>query len=163
MGSSDSLALKGLFGALALCASQLSAKQDCAIDRVLVKGDFGEARFTIELADEPAERSQGLMDRESMPRSAGMLFVYEEPQPANFWMRNTLIPLHMIFADRGGRVRHIHQNAIPHDETPIHGGTDIYAVLEINGGLSKKYGFQVGDALQYPAFFEGPPVIPCKE
>ena len=149
---------------LAIClGSSLSASQRCTDGSVLIVGKFGEARFTVELADEPEERSRGLMHRESMARSAGMLFVYEHPQPAAFWMKNTLIPLDMIFTDSTGRIVHIHENAIPHDETPIPGGNDVFAVLEINGGLSAKFGIKTGDTLVHRAFFEGPSKIPCKE
>ena len=165
MGSSAPL-IKHSIGALCVfgALSTVAVAQDvCAQDEVLVRGAFGEARFTIELADEPAERAQGLMNVASMARSAGMLFVFERPQPVAFWMKNTLIPLDMIFTDSAGRIARIHENAVPHDETPIPGGDGIYAVLEINGGLSKTYGFQVGDALQHPAFSNGPPVIPCQE
>ena len=165
MGSSIALTVRAFACSfLFMCgAGTLSAENACDNTHVAVKGDFGEARFTIELADEPAERAQGLMHRESMARSAGMLFVFEQPQAVAFWMKNTLIPLDMIFADKTGRIKHIHENAIPHDETPIPGGNGIFSVLEINAGLSKLYGFQVGDALQHPAFSGGPAVIPCKE
>lgn len=148
-----------LFGAIPSGANA----QTCSPEQIVVRGDFGEAQFTIELADDPAERSQGLMHRESMARSAGMLFVYERPQPVAFWMKNTLIPLDMIFADETGQVVHIHENAVPHDETPIPGGQDIFAVLEINAGISRKYGFQEGDALQHPAFLSPQTIFPCKE
>ena len=83
------------------------------------------AGFNIELADDPKERSLGLMNRKSLPQSAGMLFAYEKPQAVSFWMRNTLIPLDMIFMDATGRVTHIHENAIPLDETGIPGGDDV--------------------------------------
>lgn len=149
--------------ALSIFAGNVSAQESCATNKVVVRGDFGEARFTIELADEPAERGQGLMHRESMARSAGMLFVFEQPQAVAFWMKNTLIPLDMIFTDSTGRIAHIHENAIPLDETPISGGEGIYAVLEINGGLSKTYGFRAGDALQHSVFSGGPAVFPCPE
>ena len=135
----------------------------CSDTHVNVVGDFGSARFTIELADDPDERAQGLMHRETMARSAGMLFIFEQPQPVAFWMKNTLIPLDMIFADKSGVIKRIHANAIPHDETPISGGEGIYSVLEINAGLSETYGFKAGDALQHPAFSDGPAAIPCKE
>ncbi|MGH1576361.1 DUF192 domain-containing protein [Planktotalea sp.] len=144
-------------------AGATSAFAQCKDDQVLVKGGFGEAQFMIELADDAGERAQGLMNREVLARSAGMLFVFERPGTVAFWMKNTLIPLDMIFVDRTGRIQHIHSNAIPHDETPIPGGDDIFAVLEINGGLSEIYGFQVGDALQHSAFLGGPALIPCKE
>ena len=165
MGSSSTLTQVLSVGsfAISVLSGAAFAEDTCAEDKVLIRGAFGEARFTIELADEPAERAQGLMHRESMAPSAGMLFVFEQPQPVAFWMKNTLIPLDMIFTDSSGRVARIHENAIPHDETPIPGGDGIYAVLEINGGLSKTYGFQVGDALQHPAFSDGLAVIPCKE
>ncbi len=77
-----------------------------------------------------------------MAKSAGMLFLYEQPQRAVFWMKNTLIPLDMIFADATGVVRHVHANAIPHDETGIDGGADILAILEINGGLAARLGIR---------------------
>ncbi len=165
MGSCSTLTRRVLLNifVLCLCVSRLSAQDSCAIDRVLIKGAFGHARFTIELADDPAERARGLMHREIMARSAGMLFVFERPQPVAFWMKNTLIPLDMIFTDKTGRIQHIHENAIPHDLTPIPGGDGVYAVLEINGGLSKIYGFKVGDALQHKVFSNGPAAIPCKE
>lgn len=165
MGSSTTLnlmrsaALAGLFGVF---PAGLFA-QRCPDMQVLIKGGFGEARFTIELADEPAERAQGLMHRESMAAFSGMLFIFEQSQPVAFWMKNTLIPLDIIFTDATGQVIHIHKDAIPHDETPIPGGESVYAVLEINAGISEKFGFKVGDALQHPAFSGGPAIFPCKE
>jgi uncharacterized membrane protein (UPF0127 family) len=128
-----------------------AAFADCAIDRVDLRGDWGQARFTVELADDPAERAQGLMFRESLPRAAGMLFVYDQPQRPVFWMRNTLIPLDMIFVDSAGTVLHIHENAVPLDETGIDGGPGVLAVLEINGGLSRQLGLDVGSELRHPA------------
>lgn len=80
------------------------------------------ARFQVELAADDASRAQGLMHRASMPRSAGMLFVYPRPVHAVFWMKNTLIPLDMLFADDTGRVTRVHSMAKPLDETPIDGG-----------------------------------------
>ena len=124
----------------------------CAPDRVSVKGDFGTIDFKVELADDPVERAVGLMNRESLPRLSGMLFVYMRPQTLTFWMRNTLIPLDMIFVDPDGRIAHIHENAVPLDETPISGGPGRIAVLEINGGLARKFGLEVGDVLRHPAF-----------
>ena len=96
-------------------------------------------------------RSRGLMHRESMPRSAGMLFVYDKPQPVSFWMRNTLIPLDMIFMDETGVVQRVHDNAVPLDETGIKGGDDIQFVLEINGGLASRLGIVEGAELRHPA------------
>ena len=139
------LGLLGAWGAAAL------AEQACREDAVYLRGDWGTARFSVEIADDDAERAIGLMNRESMPTSAGMLFVYEEPQRLSFWMRNTLIPLDMIFVDARGVVQHIHHEARPLDETPIFGGDDILAVLEINGGLARRMGIVPGSQMRQPA------------
>ena len=134
--------------AFAVAASSAFA---CEPGRADLRGTFGSASFTVELADEPAERSQGLMHRESMAASAGMLFIYERPQRATFWMRNTLIPLDMIFLSDEGVITRIHENAIPLDETTIDGGPDVLAVLEINAGLSSALGLKLGDELRHEA------------
>lgn len=142
--------------ALALCfavgAVQGAWGQSCHAGVAELRGDFGQARFGVELADDNQERARGLMFRETMPLSAGMLFVYDRPQRASFWMKNTYIPLDMIFLNRQGVVTRIHENAKPRDLTPIDGGDGVFAVLEINGGLSKRIGFAVGDQMRHPAF-----------
>ena len=102
------------------------------------------------------------MHRTSLAGSAGMLFIYEEPQPLSFWMRNTLIPLDLLFIDSHGVVQHIHHNAIPLDESPLEGGSDaLLAVLEINGGLSARMGITPGTELRHPAFAGRNPAWPC--
>ena len=126
------------------------ASAQCADDRLTVKGDFGQARFNVWVADTAAERAQGLMNVPEMPTMQGMLFAYDAEQPVAFWMQNTLIPLDMLFADETGTILHIHENAIPMDRTPIHGGDDVKFVLEINGGLSARLGIAAGDAFQHP-------------
>ncbi len=149
--------------AAALCIGGTAASAECASDRVDLRGEFGTARFSVELADDSSERAQGLMHRESLASSAGMLFVYERPQTATFWMRNTLIPLDMIFLEASGRVAKVHSNAIPLDETPIFGGDNILAVLEINGGLAARLGIDAGDELRHPALDQGSAVWRCVE
>ena len=138
--------------AIAACAAAQSVAAACSDAQVFLRGDWGQARFSVEVADDANERAQGLMFREHIASSAGMLFVYERPQPVSFWMRNTLIPLDMIFIDRAGVVKRVHSNAVPLDETPIPGGNDIFAVLEINGGLAEQMGIVVGSELRHPAF-----------
>jgi len=95
-----------------------------------------------------------------MPTLGGMLFVYDQPRHATFWMRNTLISLDMLFISPAGVVEHIHENAIPGDETVIDGGRGIQAVLEINGGLSERLGIEVGAMIQHPSF-GADSVLPC--
>ncbi len=154
------LALAAAVGLLAISGT-VAVADACRDDQVKLRGDWGQARFTVELADSEAERNKGLMFRESMPRSAGMLFVYPEPDIVGFWMKNTLIPLDMIFLDATGTVQRIHANAIPHDETPIMGGAGILAVLEINGGMSEALGITVGSQMQHPAFDPQLATWPC--
>jgi uncharacterized membrane protein (UPF0127 family) len=144
-----------LVGALAAQAS------DCSEASVSLRGDWGTARFSVEVADDPQERAVGLMHRESLPRSAGMLFVYERPQRLSFWMRNTLIELDMIFVDPQGVVQHVHHRAQPLDETPIFGGDDLTHVLEINGGMAEQLGIAPGSVLRHPSFAAATAAWPC--
>lgn len=134
---------------------------ECRADSVQLRGDWGQIAFSVEIADEPRERARGLMYRRTLPRGAGMLFVYEHPQNVRFWMKNTLIPLDMLFLDRSGRVTRIHEMARPGDLTPIDGGDAVFAVLEINGGLARRYGITEGSVMRHPAFAGGPAAWPC--
>ncbi|WP_435259374.1 DUF192 domain-containing protein [Thioclava sp. FR2] len=137
------------FGMMASAA--LAEAAACRDDQIQLRWQGGLARFAVEVADDADERSQGLMHREKLSTSAGMLFVYERPQRAQFWMANTLIPLDMIFADASGRVTRVHANAKPKDRTTIDGGEGVQFVLEINGGLAKRLGIAEGAEMQHPA------------
>lgn len=127
-----------------------AAWAECRPDAVDLRGPFGQARFTVEVADDGNERSRGLMFRESLPSAAGMLFLYPQPQRATFWMKDTLIPLDMIFVDGTGRVTRVHSRAVPKDLTLIDGGEGVVAVLEINGGLASRLGIAPGAELRHP-------------
>lgn len=146
---------------IGLLTGVAAAAQVCAPDTVFLKGDWGSAQFNVELADDPAEQAQGLMHRETLALSAGMYFVNAAPRLTSFWMRNTLIPLDMLFIDAQGVVQHIHSNAIPLDETPIFGGPDILTVLEINGGLAARLGITTGSLVRHPAHAGYAPAWPC--
>ena len=124
----------------------------CRDDRVELRGDWGRAGFTVEIADDSGERAQGLMYRDAMSSGAGMLFIYPRPQAAiAFWMRNTRIPLDIIYMDAQGVVQSIAHDAVPFDETPLPGGAGIQYVLEINGGLARRLGIAPGTQLRHPA------------
>jgi len=139
----------------------VAVAQTCAPDKVFLRGEWGTAQFNVELADEPQEQAMGLMHRESLPLSSGMYFVNQRPRPTSFWMRNTLIPLDMLFISAEGIVTRIHHNAIPLDETAIEGGTEVFTVLEISGGLAKRLGITEGSEVRHPAHTNWSPVWPC--
>lgn len=121
-------------------------------DITIKTADGGRHDFTIELALHPREQEKGLMFRQSMPTMHGMLFVFGSDMQRSFWMKNTLIPLDIIFLERDGRIQHIHPMAKPQDLTMITSGQPSYAVLELNGGTASKLGITVGDYVYNTAF-----------
>ncbi|WP_372841074.1 DUF192 domain-containing protein [Phaeovulum sp.] len=140
----------GVVSLFLFLAASPAAALECRDDLALFRWPGGQAQFNIEIADEPAERQQGLMYRESLATSAGMLFIYDYPQTSVFWMKNTLIPLDMLFIDSTGVVRQIQADAKPLDETHLEGGDEVLMVLEINGGLARRIGIQPGAELAHP-------------
>jgi uncharacterized membrane protein (UPF0127 family) len=101
----------------------------------------------VEVADDDAERATGLMNRNYLPEDKGMLFVFTQPAVQSFWMRNTLIPLDMIFIDAEGKIAHIHKAARPHDETPISSRFPVRQVLEVNAGIATRWKLREGDMI----------------
>ena len=155
--------IKGFLTSLALlCAVATGASAACSDDQIHLRGDWGQARFAVDVADDAATRAQGLMNVESMPQNTGMLFVYPQPREARFWMRNTLIPLDMIFADRKGIVRYVHHEAVPLSEDLIYGGNNIQYVLEVNGGLARAMGIAKGSEMRHPAISDPAAAWPCE-
>lgn len=153
---------QGMAAGLAVLAIAGSAAAECREDRVDLRGPWGQAAFTVELAETEASRAQGLMHRPSMPRFSGMLFVFEPPPGrAVFWMENTLIPLDMLFLDEAGVVTRIHHEARPLDRTPIDGGDAVLYVLEINGGMARRLGISEGSELRHPRIDPALAVWPC--
>jgi uncharacterized membrane protein (UPF0127 family) len=153
--------LRSILSVLALLCVTGAVQAECRDDTVFLRGDWGSARFSVDVVKTKKEQSRGLMFVESMPQSKGMLFVYDRPTSLSFWMRNTLIELDMLFIDPFGVVQHIHHRAIPLDETPIHGGDGLVGVLEINGGLSKALGIAVGTEVRHPSFVKSLAAWPC--
>ena len=145
----------------ALLTSASLASAACHADRAeIVSPDGAVQAFRVEIADEPAERAQGLMNRESMGLGAGMLFVFQDEGPLAFWMRNTLIPLDILFFDATGTLVTIQQGK-PLDETSLPGGISQY-VLEINGGLAARMGIGEGAVLRHPAIDQSLAAAPCE-
>ena len=112
----------------------------------------GPHKFTVELATTPAQMEQGLMFRRSMPPDAGMLFDFKTPSMATMWMRNTLIPLDMLFVDAQGRIVNIHERAVPGSLDTIGAAAPVRAVVELNGGTAARLGIRPGDRVIFPIF-----------
>jgi uncharacterized membrane protein (UPF0127 family) len=109
----------------------------------------GPVNFQVELADTEAEQAQGLMFRGSMPADRGMIFVFPEARAQAFWMRNTYIPLDIIYIGPTGRIVSIVKSAQPLNETPLPSGAPARYVLEINAGLSDRLGIAPGDRVTH--------------
>lgn len=101
--------------------------------------------FTVEVARSHEETLMGLMFRKEMPARHGMIFIFPEDKVAEFWMKNTLIPLDMIFIGSDGEIKHIHPMAKPLDTTLISSIAKVKAVLELNGGEAQALGIMIGD------------------
>src|ERR1044071_1166671 len=112
----------------------------------------GQHKFTVELATTPAQMEQGLMFRRSLAPDAGMLFDYRTPSMAMMWMKNTLIPLDMLFVDTQGRIVNIHERAVPGSLATISAVAPVRAVIELNGGTAARLGIHPGDRVIFPIF-----------
>lgn len=110
---------------------------------------WGERRFSIEVARTPAEQARGLMFRREMPVDRGMLFVLEQTRPASFWMRNTPMPLDLLFIGEDGRLRAI-LHGEPFSEASISPGAPVRFVLELKAGTAQIAGIATGDRLRHP-------------
>lgn len=107
--------------------------------------------FEVELADEEDERELGLMHREELGADRGMLFTYDRPQQAGVWMKNTLIPLDMLFIGAEGEIVSIAKNAVPGSLRTIRSGFVVQGFLEINGGQADELGIKPGDIVRHGA------------
>jgi uncharacterized protein len=139
-----------------------AALADCAPGLVELRAADGHLhRFSVEIADTEALREHGLMDRPDMDRGEGMLFTYPDPRHVYYWMKDTLIPLDLLFADDAGRVTAVKRQAQPQDLTPIDGGDGVRYVLEINGGLAAKLGLGPGSVMRGAAMDGARLAWPC--
>ena len=150
--------MTGLAAALFVCLSwqQPAVAQGEAMllpvdpEPLVAETDAGERSFTIEIADDPTERSRGLMFRQEMDKDHGMLFVFEQNQPVGFWMKNTPLPLDLVFIGQDGKVRAIERGE-PFSEAPIAPGEPVQFVLELNAGTAAEAGIEDGDLIRHPA------------
>lgn len=106
-------------------------------------------QIDIEIADNDTERSKGLMYRSSMPDSVGMLFIFEVSEPQSFWMKNTLVPLDIIYVDENKQIVTIQANTKPLSEEPIPSYRSAQYVVEVVAGFCQRYGIKEGDSIAF--------------
>ena len=138
--------------ALAILALAIGA---CAQGpRIEIVGPDGARRaaVSVEIADSSARREYGLMYRRHLDENAGMIFVFKAPQHLEFWMKNTVIPLDMIFADGAGKIVGIVRKAEPFSEAIDSVEQNSQYVLEVNGGFCERHGVKPGDTLRFEGF-----------
>ena len=145
--------------AVLLCALPLSpaaipnnSDARLPVTTIVIDSGHGPVKFQAEVAADPASQEKGLMFRKSMASDAGMLFDFHTPDFQTFWMKNTAIPLDMIFIRADGTISSIAPNATPYSESPIPSYEPVRAVLEINGGRAAQLGILPGDHVQATIF-----------
>lgn len=140
--------------ALAGCAptparSADSPAEASALVPLTVRTAKGPVRYKVEVASTAQEQARGLMYRTSLPDHGGMIFPMAPPRFASFWMKNTYIPLDMIFIRADGTIARIAANTVPEDLTPVESGEPVAAVLEIVGGGAAANGIAEGDRVDW--------------
>ena len=140
------------FGLAAIALAAPLAFAELETGPLTIDSANGVHAFTVELANDPEEITTGLMNRESMAPDAGMLFDFGQPREASMWMKNTLIPLDMLFMDPAGKVIAIARNAVPGSLRTISPGVPVKSVLELNGGRAAELGIEPGDEVHHPIF-----------
>jgi uncharacterized membrane protein (UPF0127 family) len=148
-----------LFGGLAfllgfgfLPFADLPRAQAQMLEKLEIVTASGTHDFSVEVMRTPAELEHGLMFRRFLPQDRGMLFDFKTEKPVMMWMKNTYLPLDMVFISKTGRVVAIAENAEPFSEKIIPSGAPTYGVLEINAGVASKIDLKVGDEVRNPLF-----------
>lgn len=145
---------------LAACSSGDSAHNDSAnaeqaappqsvLLPLVIRTAKGSHRFDVEVARTEAEQEQGLMFRKALDADGGMLFPMDPPRTASFWMKNTVIPLDILFIHTDGSIAFIQAHAVPYSREPVSAGVPVAAVLELRGGRAAELGIQKGDRLNW--------------
>jgi hypothetical protein len=136
---------------LAACADP-SPSQTLPVETITIDTHHGPRAFTVEIAADMKSQERGLMFRREMDPDAGMIFVFEAPQLVSFWMKNTFIPLDLMFVRADGTIASIAASAAPLSETSIPSSEPVRAVIEINGGRAQALGIAPGDRVHAPQF-----------
>lgn len=136
---------------LLLCLGTLRA-EEMKTDQLTIETAGGRHVFQVELAVSREQQEQGLMFRRSLAADAGMLFLYPSPRIIAMWMKNTVLPLDMIFIRPDGTILRIAERTVPQSLSIIDSEDQALAVLEVNGGTASRLGIKPGDRIRHPAF-----------
>lgn len=137
---------------LLLCFLAPAVAAQEALETVVIETADARHIFRVPLADEPEELRRGLMFRYSIPPDGGMLFDFGGERPATMWMRNTYIPLDMLFIRADGSIARIVHQARPRSTTVHDSGEPVRGVLEVRGGTAERLGIQAGDVVRHSLF-----------
>lgn len=143
-------------GLLAACSSPQTAPDNSVQAQagptllpVVIRTAKGSHRFDVEVAVTPQEQNKGLMFRKELGPASGMLFPMDPPRTASFWMKDTLIPLDMLFIGADGRIINIRERAVPGSTATIESAGPARAVLELNGGTAARLNLKAGDRVRH--------------
>lgn len=123
---------------------------------LVLETESGAHRYSVEIADTFAERARGLMFRRSLPKNSGMIFLYDRPQVIGMWMRNTYIPLDMIFIAAGGTVHRVAKHTEPFSAEIVSSEGTVAAVLELNAGEAERIELKPGDRVVFEGLAAAP-------
>ena len=141
-----------MLGLAVLCTAAGSASAPLPLTTVVIDSDHGPVTFKVEVAADKVTQAHGLMFRAKMPANAGMLFDFHTAQYENFWMKDTALPLDLIFIRQNGTISSIAPNAVPYSEITIPSAEPVRAVLEINGGRAATLGIEPDQRVHNAAF-----------
>jgi uncharacterized protein len=142
---------------IAPCALREARAEDALgprlnLEKLEIVTSSGTHAFSVEIMRTDPERERGLMFRRFLPKDRGMLFAFETERPLMMWMKNTYLPLDMIFIARSGKVVGVAENTTPLSEKIISSGVPAFAVLEVNAGTAARIGLRIGDTVRHPVF-----------
>ena len=146
------LAFAGLAPAAVHAQAAPQGQADVALEPLRIVTAGGPRDFSVEVMRDDQQRARGLMFRRSLGADRGMLFDFKVEQPVMMWMKNTYIPLDMIFIARDGKIVNVAENTEPLSERTIPSGGPAWAVLEVNGGVAAKLGVKKGDRVEHGLF-----------
>ncbi|WP_406853536.1 DUF192 domain-containing protein [Alsobacter sp. KACC 23698] len=132
------------------------AQAEPALETLVILTQQGPRTFEVEVMRTDEERAKGLMFRRYLPADRGMLFDFKETQPVMMWMKDTFIPLDMVFIRKDGTIARVAADTEPHSTRTISSGEPVFGVLEINAGMAAKLGVRPGDKVQHALFGSKP-------